>query len=332
VHHLSKRPGHFVAVNCGAIPATLVETELFGYKRGAFSGAVDDRPGIIRSADKGTLLLDEIGELPLSSQVALLRVLQEREVTPVGATRPVPVDVRVVAATHRRLSDLVEARTFRPDLLARLSGYTLRLPPLRDRTADLGLLISAILHRIAPAVAAHVTFSGAAARALFRHPWPLNIRELEKALETALVLSGDGPIDVAHLPEAMRALGGTSGSGGRGVHESFGTETAPHAMHALTRPPPGFGAPAFGHPGGLGGASTGLDGKPFDQTGDHGSQGSVLPPGFTPPGAPPRDELVRLLREHGYNVSAVARATGKGRTQIQRWMRRYGITLERSAR
>ncbi len=203
IHKASGRAGPFQAVNCGALPQTLVEAELFGAKKGAFSGAIADREGLVRSADGGTLLLDEIGDLPLSSQAALLRVLQEREVMPVGGTRPVPVDVRVLAATHRDLGGLVAAGTFREDLLARLSGFELRLPPLRDRLEDLGLLVRDLLLRLAPERASEVTFTRRAARALFAHAWPRNVRELEKCLQAALVLAGSAPIDVDHLPASI---------------------------------------------------------------------------------------------------------------------------------
>jgi transcriptional regulator of acetoin/glycerol metabolism len=145
LHALSGRPGPFVAVNCGAIPQNLVESHLFGHVRGAFSGALKDEPGLVRSAHDGTLLLDEIGDLPASSQAALLRVLQEGEVRPVGSAHTTQVDVRVLAATHMPLEDLVERGTFRRDLYARLAGYTFTLPPLRERRVDLGLLIAALL-------------------------------------------------------------------------------------------------------------------------------------------------------------------------------------------
>jgi transcriptional regulator of acetoin/glycerol metabolism len=203
VHQASGRAGPFQAINCGALPHNLVEAELFGVKRGAFSGAVADRDGLVRSADGGTLLLDEIGDLPLPSQTALLRVLQEREVMPVGATRAVPVDVRFVAATHRDLRGLVRDGAFREDLLARLAGFELRLPPLRERLEDLGLLVRDLLRRLSPGRAEAVVITRRAARALFDHPWPQNVRELEKCLQAALVLAGDAPIDVEHLPPAL---------------------------------------------------------------------------------------------------------------------------------
>jgi transcriptional regulator with PAS, ATPase and Fis domain len=202
VHALSNRHGTFVAVNCGALPDNLVESELFGYKRGAFSGATNDTPGLVRSADGGTLFLDEIGDLPPVSQAALLRVLQEREVTPVGGTKPVSIDLRVVAATHRDLDEMVGAGQFRHDLFARLAGFRVEVPPVSDRRADIGLLIGSLHHRLYPAE--HPGFEIEAARLLFRYPWPLNVRELEQALATAAVLAGNGPVQPEHLPEHVR--------------------------------------------------------------------------------------------------------------------------------
>jgi transcriptional regulator with PAS, ATPase and Fis domain len=202
VHELSRRPGAFQAINCAALAPTLLESELFGYRKGAFSGALEDRPGLVRSADKGTLFLDEIGDLPLPAQGAFLRVLQESEVLPVGGTRPVPVDFRLVVATHRDLEAMAEAGGFRKDLIARMSGFSLWLPPLRERKEDLGLLIGALLRRHAPG--RELKFTAAAGRALLRHDWPLNVRELEKTLLVALALAPDRTIDLVHLPEPMR--------------------------------------------------------------------------------------------------------------------------------
>jgi transcriptional regulator of acetoin/glycerol metabolism len=267
IHAVSGRAGPLYGVNCGALPATLVETELFGCKKGAFSGAVADRIGVLRSADRGTLLLDEIGELPLVSQPALLRVLQEREVVPVGDTRPIPVDLRVVCATHRDLGQLVQAGSFREDLLARLSGFELRVPPLRERREDLGTLLRALLLRLAPDRAETVTFTRHAARAIHRYAWPKNVRELEKCLEAALVLSSDASIDVGHLPAPLAAQ-----------------PAAPLA--------------------------------------------SPVPPPLTPEDDRRRAELVRLLDQHGGNISAVARDLDKARVQIQRWVKRYGLRPE----
>ena len=200
VHTMSGRTGAFVAVNCGGIPDALVESELFGVRRGAYSDAKENRPGLIRSADQGTLFLDELGDLKLALQPAFLRVLQEREVVPVGETRPIPVDVRVISATHRNLDKLVAAGSLREDLWARLAGYTFALPALRDRREDLGLIIATILRRHARAPEA-VTFAPDALRALLLCAWPRNIRELERRLETALALAGGGQIRRSHLGE-----------------------------------------------------------------------------------------------------------------------------------
>jgi len=204
IHELSGRKGNFVPVNCGALPESLVESELFGAKKGAFTGADRDRQGFIPAAQDGTLFLDELGELPLAAQAALLRVLQERVVTPVGATAAMPVDFRLVAATNRDLTADVSAKQFRGDLLARVSGFVLRLPPIRERREDLGILIAALLERIAGADAQKARISPSAARLLMTHAWPYNVRELEKALETAWVLAEDGRIEARHLPDAVR--------------------------------------------------------------------------------------------------------------------------------
>jgi DNA-binding NtrC family response regulator len=203
LHAMSGRRGAFVPVNCGGLAAGVVESELFGHRRGAFSGAVSDRPGYLRSSDGGTLFLDEIGELPLSAQAALLRVLQQREVTPVGDVVPEKVDLHVCAATHRDLAEMVAEGTFREDLYARLLGVTVTLPPLRDRRCDLGLLVRALLRDRPGGSKARFTLD--AAHALLSHRWPMNVRELERTLAAALVLAGRDPIDVGHLPEAVVA-------------------------------------------------------------------------------------------------------------------------------
>jgi transcriptional regulator with PAS, ATPase and Fis domain len=206
LHALSCRSGAFVAVNCAAIPAALVESELFGHRKGAFSGATEDRPGLIRAAHRGTLFLDEIGDLPLPAQAALLRAVQEREVLPVGATQPVPVDLRVVAASHQRLGDLVAAQKFRADLEGRLSGLEVTTVPLRERLEDLGILVAAILRRAFPAAADAITFERAAVLRLFQHGWPKNVRELEQALVAAAVLAGaERQIREEHLPRGLGA-------------------------------------------------------------------------------------------------------------------------------
>jgi transcriptional regulator with PAS, ATPase and Fis domain len=262
IHDLSGRSGAFVAINCGAIATNLVESELFGYRKGSFSGALHDHPGLVRSSHGGTLFLDEIGDLPSSAQAALLRVLQESEVMPVGGLRPELVNLRVVAATHRDLDDLVAQGAFRRDLLARLDGVTLDVPPLRDRREDVPLVIASLLHRLAPE-RYDVTFTPDAARALLDHTWPHNVRELEQALAGALAVSGVGAIARRHLPRALREA----------------TESV--AQRELT--------------------------------GEERRH---------------RDGLIEILRDHRGNLSAVARAMGKGRTQVVRWLERYGLDAD----
>jgi hypothetical protein len=205
VHQLSGRRGQFVAVNCGAIPEHLVESELFGHKKGAFTGADNDRTGLVRASDGGTLFLDEIADLKFPSQAALLRVLQEREVRPVGGTRSVSVDLRVVVATPRNLSELVDIGSFRQDLRARLMGFTLEVPPLRARKEDLGLLVARLLERVVES-GKPPNFSLEAARAMCRYDWPLNIREVERCLSAAVVLASEGEIELEHLPGPLREV------------------------------------------------------------------------------------------------------------------------------
>jgi DNA-binding NtrC family response regulator len=210
LHDLSGRRGAFVAINCGALTPTLVEALLFGHVKGAFSGATRDEPGLIRAADGGTLFLDEVGDLPMPTQAALLRVLQEREVLPVGSTRPLSVDCRVACATHRSLDALVESGHFRADLLARIDGFRHALPPLRERREDLGLLLAALLPRVARERASAVTLTISAARALYAHGWSGNVRELERCLARAVALAVTERIEATHLalvapPPATRA-------------------------------------------------------------------------------------------------------------------------------
>jgi DNA-binding NtrC family response regulator len=267
VHQQSGRTGAFVAINCGAIAETIAHTELFGYRKGAFSGANEDRLGLVRMADKGTFFMDEIGDLPPALQTTLLRVLEEGEVLPVGATTPTRVDVRWVMASHRNLEAMVAEGKFREDLFARLQGFMLRLPPLRERREDLGILIAHMLGEACAAAGKPVpAIRRAAMRALLRYSWPRNIRELEKCLRTAVALAENGPIDLAHLPDRVRAT-----------------------------------TPA----------------EPTDTADDE------------PTDAAQRDELLRLLREQGGNIAAVARTLGKDRKQIHRWVERYRIDLKR---
>lgn len=275
VHSLSRRAGSFIAVNCGALPADLVESELFGARRGAYSGSVVDRAGFVRSAAGGTLFLDEVGDLPLPAQAALLRVLQEREVVPVGSSEPIAVDFRLIAATHRDLTAMVQAGAFRQDLRARLAGVTLELPALRHRREDVGLLLSAFAreHRLATRLSVHT------ARMLLGAPLPGNVRALQRAFEGALVRATDpegcGVLEPRHFPEL------------------FDDDKAGAALRS------GPGSSAIGDV---------LDAPSDDTLGRH---------------------LRELLTDHHGNVAAVARALGKQRTQVYRWIARYRLAPER---
>lgn len=186
----------FVAVNCGAIPEALMEAEFFGYRKGAFTGAADDRDGFFQAANGGTLLLDEVADLPLAMQVKLLRAIQERRVRKVGATVEEPVDVRIVSATHQNLHECVGKGSFRQDLYYRLNVIELNLPPLRERLDDIGLLAQAILTRLG---GGHTTLTPAALDALRSYSFPGNVRELENILERALAFANDGVIEVMDL-------------------------------------------------------------------------------------------------------------------------------------
>jgi transcriptional regulator with GAF, ATPase, and Fis domain len=250
----------------------LLESELFGSTRGAYSGSVVDRPGLVRSADRGTFFLDEIGDLPLLSQAAFLRVLQEQRVRPVGGTDSVAVDVRLVSATNHDLEGLVREGKFREDLFGRVAGFRLSLPPLRERKTDLGILIGALLARLAGDRAASITLTLEAARLLYDYPFPLNVRELENWLATAIALSDGSPIRPEHLPEPVDL---------RDSHRDLHDGTADSAR-PKNRP-------------------------------------------LSPEQQEHRETVVSLLREHRGNVSAVARAAGKARNQIQRWLQRYGL-------
>jgi transcriptional regulator of acetoin/glycerol metabolism len=269
VHQLSGRRGNFVSVNCGALTPSLLEGELFGHRRGAFTGAADDRLGLVRSADRGTLFLDEVAELPLTSQAALLRVLQEGEVVPLGADRPVPVDLRLVSATHRDLAAEVDAGRFRGDLRARLLGVSISLPALRDRREDLAAIITAILERVAPDRA--LTFSADAVGALYSYDWPFNVRELERALSAAVAVADDR-IDLQHLPAPLRI--------------------APRAASAPS------------------------------------STGAQADAELSPDDLELRDTIAASVARHRGNLTAVARELGKDRTQIRRWMKRFGLSRD----
>jgi transcriptional regulator with PAS, ATPase and Fis domain len=214
IHERSGRAGAFVAVNCAALPATLVEAQFFGHVRGAFSGAVRDEKGFFRSAHQGTIFLDEIGDLSPEAQGTLLRVLQEGEVVPIGATEPLRVDVRVISATHQPIDAMAAAGVFRCDLFARLRGFTHGLWPFRARRDDLGLLVRSLLLRAGPWEG---RIAGDAALALAQYAWPFNVRELSQALARARAVAGDGPLGVESLPPEIAACAATPSEGPPGA-------------------------------------------------------------------------------------------------------------------
>ncbi len=198
----SERP--FVPVNCGALTETLLESELFGHQKGSFTGAVSDKKGLFEEADRGTIFLDEIGETSQALQVKLLRVLQEGEIRRVGGSGPIKVDVRVIGATNRDLEEEVRRGSFREDLFYRLSVVTLRVPPLRERVADIPALAAHFLKRACSTAARDVTLSEQALRMLTKYPWPGNVRELENTIEHLALYSRDARITADDLPDKFR--------------------------------------------------------------------------------------------------------------------------------
>lgn len=209
IHTLSERSdGPFMSINCGALPESLLESELFGHVKGSFTGAVKDKDGLLVAAGAGTFFLDEIGEMSASTQVKLLRAIQEREVIPVGSTKAIPVDVRIVAATNRHLEDEITRGGFRSDLYYRLNVIQLRLPPLRERREDISLLAGYFLERAGTSAngEGHYTLSEEAMTALVEYDWPGNVRELENALERAVVVSKRSEIALDALPERVREV------------------------------------------------------------------------------------------------------------------------------
>ena len=206
IHEASPRSaGPFIPVNCGAVPDALFESELFGHARGAFTGALNERPGLFEAAHGGTLLLDEVGEVPLPMQVKLLRVLQDHEIRRVGENRQRRVNVRVIAATNRNLAEDVADRRFRRDLYYRLRVVEIVVPPLRERPEDLRGLAQMLLVRICRQMGRPITsYTANALEQLLRYPWPGNVRELENAVERACALATGDVIDVDDLPDEVR--------------------------------------------------------------------------------------------------------------------------------
>lgn len=223
--------GPFVPVNCGAIPSELMESEFFGHKRGSFTGAVADKDGLFQAAHGGTLFLDEVADLPAHMQVKLLRVIQEKTIRPIGARAEVPIDVRILSATHKDLAKLVETGQFRQDLYYRINVIELHLPPLRERTGDIGLLAERFLAKLAPEWGLNKpVLSEAALRALQSYDFPGNVRELENVLERAVALCENEIIEATDLQ--LRARAPMAGNGN-------------HAILAPTSDPGSLGLPNY---------------------------------------------------------------------------------------
>ncbi len=204
IHYYSNRRNKpFVPINCGAIPAELLESELFGHEKGAFTGAIGSRQGRFELAEGGTIFLDEIGDMPLTMQVKLLRVLQERSFERVGSNKSITADVRIVAATHRDLEEHIDAGKFREDLFYRLNVFPIDMPPLSERTEDLPLLVNELITRLEHDTQSSVRLTPAAVMALCNYPWPGNVRELANLMERLSILHPFGVVDVNDLPEQI---------------------------------------------------------------------------------------------------------------------------------
>jgi two-component system response regulator AtoC len=215
----------FVAVDCGSLVPTLIESELFGYEKGAFTGALKSKQGLFQSADTGSVFLDEIGELPLELQAKLLRVLQEKEIRPVGSNQRVKVDVRIIAATNRDLEAAYKNGTFRKDLYFRLNVVTVHVPALRERRSDIPMLVQWFCERYAPG--ADLRVSSAAMKSLMNYDWPGNVRELENCIERAVALGNGSRIDVSDLPPSIAALDAPGARTSSASEPEFVSDLAP---------------------------------------------------------------------------------------------------------
>jgi len=291
IHRSSlRRDGPFVAVNCAALPETLLESELFGHVRGAFTGAVRDRVGRFEMAAGGTVFLDEVGELPLHLQAKLLRVCQERVFERVGDSRSIAVDVRVIAATHRALRLLVQEKRFREDLYYRLRVFPIELPPLRERREDIEPLARYLLGQVGARSGRSLRFSPEALRALLVYSWPGNVRELENALEYAVTTAPGQTLQPEDLPPEV--LEGTARAEGDALE---------------VRHPPAATAPP------------GDSATPPPHSLDERRTAARRDP-------PAREQLVATLELHRWRMTEASRALGVSRTTLWRWMREARVT------
>ena len=234
IHDLGpRREAPFIAVNCGALPDTLLESELFGYKAGAFTGASRDKPGRFALSKGGTLFLDEIGDISPAMQIRLLRVLEERTYEPLGATRTEKVAARILAATHKHLETAMHEGAFREDLYYRINVVRVELPPLRDRREDIPILVEHFIAHFNRLQQKSITGIGSEALSLLMaHDWPGNIRELENAIERAFILCTDGSIDIPHLPDELTAgrASGPASTDSRTLHRLIEAQSIQTAL------------------------------------------------------------------------------------------------------
>jgi two-component system response regulator PilR (NtrC family) len=315
IHSLGpRRDAPFVPVNCGAIPSELIESELFGHRKGSFTGAQADRVGLVQSAEGGTLFLDEVADLPLHLQVKLLRVLQEKAIRRVGDTAETPVDVRVVSATHRNLAELVEQGKFREDLYYRINVIELRVPPLRERLDDLPDLVAAILARLGKRLGtAPVELTDAAMERLREYPFPGNVRELENVLERAVTLCDGTRIEAGDIK--LRDLSRRSASGSTGVYRQLPgsvPDTPPPAAPAVAVSP---GEPTTSHAPAPDRAPAPEERAPAGLSGPLDSQVEELE----------RAAIVRALEQTRYNRTAAARLLGMTFRALRYRIKKLGI-------
>jgi two-component system response regulator PilR (NtrC family) len=324
IHAQSARAGKaFVAVNCGAIPEALMEAEFFGYRKGAFTGAADERDGFFQAANGGTLMLDEVADLPLAMQVKLLRAIQERRVRKIGATAEEPVDVRIISATHKNLEQLVEQGQFRQDLFYRLNVIELSLPPLRERLDDLGVLTDAILSRLGT-FEQKVVLGQGVLEALRGYAFPGNVRELENILERALAFANDGVIEVGDL-----ALKGARNNGLPAGEMPPPEVDAPALMPLPRRVVP---AQAGTHADAAPSATSTSEPAPPAASGANAASTPPLPPLDTLPSNLPdylaqveREIIQRALAQTQYNRTQAAGLLGISFRQLRYQMQKLNI-------